>query len=81
MLQYKKNFCFKSKDTIRFTNHFDLGLKEISLKIDWDPEELSRKTAMISTKPRPPQNNYLFWTDHLVGKSSFKRGTYYRLNV
>ena len=44
-------------------------------KIDWDPVELSGKTAMISTKLRPPQNYYLFWIDHLVGKSSFKRRT------
>ena len=36
--------------------------------------ELSGKTAMISTKPRPPQNYYLFGIDHLVGKSSSKRG-------
>ena len=39
-------------------------------KIDWDPVELSGKTAMISTKPRP-----VFWIDHLVGKSSIKRRT------
>ena len=37
--------------------------------------ELSGKTAMISTKPRLPQNYYLFRIDHLFGKSSFKRGT------
>ena len=67
-------FWFTNKNTIRFTNHFDLGLKENSLKIDWDPVELSGKSAIISTKPRSPQN-YLFWIDHLVGKSSFKRGT------
>ena len=69
------NFWFKNKDTILFTNHFDLGLKENSLKIDWDPVELSGKTAMISTKPRPSQSYYLSWIDHLVGKSSFKRET------
>ena len=39
-------------------------------KIDWDPVELSGKTAMISTKPRP-----VFWIDNLVGKSSIKRRT------
>ena len=45
------------------------------IMIDWDPVKLSGKTAMISTKPRPPQSCYLFWIDHLIGKSSFKRGT------
>ena len=50
----KKNWV-KKKGTILFTNHIDLGWKENSLtKIDWDPMELSRKTVMISTKPRPP---------------------------
>ena len=44
-------------------------------RVNWDPVELSGKTAIISTKPRPPENYYLFWIDHLVGKSSFKRGT------
>ena len=71
----------QKKDTILFTNRFDLGFKENPLKIDWDPVELSRKTAMISTKLWPPQNYNLFWIDHLAGKSSFKRGTYYRWNV
>ena len=33
-VRFRQNFWFKSKNTIRFTNHFDLGLKEISLKID-----------------------------------------------
>ena len=49
---FYKNFWVKNKDshTILFTNHFDLGWKENSLKIDWDPVELSGKTAMISTK-------------------------------
>ena len=37
--------------------------------------ELSGKTAMISTKPRPPQNYYLFGIDYLVGWSSLKRRT------
>ena len=56
-------------------------------KIDVDHVELSGKTAMISTKPRPPQNYYLFWIDHIVGKSSLKCRTqvffflYYRRNV
>ena len=72
---FYKNFWVKNMDTILFTNHFDLGWKENSLKIDWDPVELSGKTAMISTKPRPPQNYYLFWVDHRLGKLSFKRGT------
>ena len=48
------NFWVKNKDAILFTNHFDLGWKENSLKIDWDPVELSGKTALISTKPRLP---------------------------
>ena len=56
-----------------------------SLKIDRHSVELSGKTAMISTKPRPPQNYSLFWIDHLVGKSSFKRRTevfsFYRWNI
>ena len=37
-----------------------------SLKIDWDPVELSGKTAMISTKSRPPQNYSLFWIEILL---------------
>ena len=37
--------------------------------------ELSGKTAMTSTKQRPPPNYYLSRMDHLVGKSSFKRRT------
>ena len=50
----------KNKGTILFTNHFDLGWKETPLiKIDWDPVELSRKTVMISTKPRYPPGGYL----------------------
>ena len=53
---FYKHFWVKNKDIILFTNHFDLGWKENSLiKIDWDPVELSRKTVMISTKPRPPR--------------------------
>ena len=60
---FYKNFGVKNKGAILFTNHFYLGRKENSLKIDWDPVELSEKTAMISTKLRPPQNYYLFWTD------------------
>ena len=53
--KWKSKFGVKNKGTILFTNHFDLGWKENSLiKIDWDPVELSRKTVMISTKPRPP---------------------------
>ena len=35
--------CARTKDTIHFTNHFDSGWKENSLKIDWDPVELSGK--------------------------------------
>ena len=50
------NFWLKNKDTILFTKHFDLGLKENSPKMDWDPVELSGKTAIISTKPRPSQS-------------------------
>ena len=75
---FDKNFWVKNKGTIIFTIHFYLGWKENSLKTDWDPwaEELSGKTTTISTKPRLPQNCYLFWIDHhLVGKSSFKRRT------
>ena len=52
--------------------------KKIRLRLTEIPwvVKLSGKTAMISTKPRPPQNHYLFWIDHhLVGKSSFKRRT------
>ena len=73
---FDKKFWVKNKGTIIFTIHFYLGWKENSLKTDWDPwaEELSGKTTTISTKPRLPQNCYLFWIDHhLVGKSSFKR--------
>ena len=45
----------KNKGTILSTNHFDLRWKENSLiKIDWDPVELSRKTVMVSRKPRRP---------------------------
>ena len=56
----KKKIGVKNKGTILFTNHFDLGWKENSLvKIDWDPVELSRKTVMISTKPRRPLGGYL----------------------
>ena len=73
---FYKNFWVKNKDAILFTSHFDLGRKENSLKIDLDTVELSGKTALNSTKLRPPQKNYyLFWIDHLVGKSSFKRKT------
>ena len=32
-------------------------------QVNWGPVELSGKTAIISTKPRPPQNYYLFWID------------------
>ena len=57
---YKENLGVKNKGTILFTDHFDLGWKESSLiKIDWDPVELSRKTVMISTKPRSPPGGYL----------------------
>ena len=57
---YKKNYRVKNKGTILFANHFDVGWKENSLiKIDWDPVELSRKTVMISTKPRRPPGGYL----------------------
>ena len=56
----KKKIGVKSKGTILFTNHFDLGWKEnLLIKIDWDPVELSRKTVMISTNPRRPQGGYL----------------------
>ena len=72
---FYKNVWFKNKDTILFTNHFDLGWKENSLKIVRDAVELSMKTAMVSTNPRQPQNYSLFWIDHLVVKSSFKRRT------
>ena len=34
---FDKTFWVKNKDTIIFTNHFYLGWKENSLKIDWDP--------------------------------------------
>ena len=52
----KKIIGVKNKGTILLTNHFDLGWKEnLLIKIDWDPEELSRKTVMISTKPRCPR--------------------------
>ena len=61
---FYKNSWVENKDT--FTYHFALGWKENSLKIDWDPVELSGKTAMISTKPRPPQNYYLFWIEILL---------------
>ena len=43
---YKKVWV-KNKDTILFTNHFDYGSEENSLKIDWDAAELSVKTAMV----------------------------------
>ena len=57
---YKKKLGVKNKGTILFTNHFDFGWKENSLiKIDWDPVELSRKTVMISKKPRRPPGGYL----------------------
>ena len=75
-----KNFWVKNKGTILFTNHFYLGWKGKRLtEIPW-AVELSGKTAMVSTKSRPPQNScqnyYLFWIDHHpVGKSSFKRRT------
>ena len=72
---FYKNVWFKNKDTILFTNHFDLGWKENSLKSVRDAMELSMKTAMVSTNPRPPQNYSLFWIDHLVVKSLFKRRT------
>ena len=76
---FYKNFWVKNKGTIFFTNHFYLGWKENSRKrlteIPW-AVELSGKTSMISTKPRPPQNYYLFWIDHhFVGMSLFKRRT------
>ena len=52
---YKKKIGVKNNGTILSTNHFDLRWKENSLiKIDWDPVKLSRKTIMISTKPRCP---------------------------
>ena len=34
---FDKNFWVKNKGTIIFTNHFYLGWRENSLKIDWDP--------------------------------------------
>ena len=78
-MYFYKNFWLKNKGTILFTNHFYLGWKQkIRLRLTQIPwtVELSGKTAMISTKPRPLQNCYLFWTDHhLVGMSSFKRRT------
>ena len=49
---FYKNVWFKNKDTILFTNHFDLGWKENSLKIVRDAVEFSMKTAMVSTNPR-----------------------------
>ena len=56
----KKKIGVKNKGTILFTNHFDLGWKEnLLIKINWDPVELSRKTVMISTKPRRPPGGYL----------------------
>ena len=72
---FYKNFWVKNKDTVLFNDNFYLGWKGNSLKIDWHRVELSGKTAVISTKPRPPQNYSLFWIDHLVGKLSFKRRT------
>ena len=58
--KWQSKFGLKNKGTILFTNHFDLGWKENSLiKIDLDPVELSRKTDMISTKPRRPPTGYL----------------------
>ena len=69
---FYKNLGSKIR-TILFTNHFDLGWKENSLKIDWDLVELSGKTAMISTKPRPPQN-YLILLESIFF-------LYYRWNV
>ena len=57
---FDKNFWVKNKGTILFTNHFCLGWKENSLKIDQDP---------VETTAAPPQKK------HLVGKSSFKPRT------
>ena len=72
---------FKTTTIIVIALETGINQKKIRLlKIDWGPVELSGKTAMISTKPRPPQNYYLFWIDHLVGKSSFKRGEIFRTN-
>ena len=56
---FYKNFWVKNKDAILFTSHFDLGRKENSLKIDLDTVELSGKTALISTKLRPPQKTII----------------------
>ena len=73
---FSKVFWVKNKETILFTSNLNLVWKKIRFnKIDWDPLELSGKTALISTKPRPPQDYYLFWIDHLVGKSSLKHRT------
>ena len=48
--------AYSNKYGILSTNQFDLRWKENSfIKIDWDPVELSRKTVMISTKPRRPR--------------------------
>ena len=72
---FSKHIWVKNKGTILFTNHFYLGWKEVRLRLTEIPRavELSGKTALISTKPQPPQSCYLFWIDHhLVGKSSFK---------
>ena len=56
----KKKLGVKNKGTIPFTNHFNLGWKENSLiKIHSDPVELSRKTLVISTKPRCPPGGLL----------------------
>ena len=64
LCRFYKNFWVKNKGTTFFTNHFYLGLKVRSLKIDWDPvgRGAFRENCyiMISTKPQPPQNYYLF---------------------
>mgnify|MGYP006862600577 CR=1 FL=1 len=70
-----------NKKTILCTNH--LGWKENLLATnDWDPVELSRESChqFPQRKLRSPQNCYLFWVSHLVGKSSFKCRTEYSLS-
>ena len=69
-----------NKKTILCTNH--LRWKENSLATnDWDPVELSWESRhqFPQWNLRPPQNYYLFWISHLVGKSSFKCRTEYFL--
>ena len=55
LCNFSENVWVKLTALFFFSNHFDLGWKENSLKIDWDPVELSGETDVFNETVSVPK--------------------------